>query len=116
MGILADIKLGIVLTKFTNFFEEMERTRATAFIGAGGGIDSLPLARQQEVMRNMDGWIATLRKHPRHVITREMMKNMIVSKNAGRDVRMNAQARLLDKLVEMDIALGHEEFEKSYLN
>ena len=49
MGIFAGIAFGNALTKLTNLFEEIERTKYTHFIGAGGGIDSLPISRQKRV-------------------------------------------------------------------
>ena len=53
MGIFADIAFGNALTKLTNLFEEIERTKRTHFIGAGGGIDSLPISRQRELEQKL---------------------------------------------------------------
>lgn len=115
MGFFSGMALGNALTKLTNVFEEMEHTRHTMPIGAGGGINSLPKARQQEIERKMPNWLATLKKQPRHVVTQELLKNMKVSQQLRRAEREVAQAKLLEWLINEDVALDLETFAKSYL-
>jgi hypothetical protein len=114
MGILSQFALGNALTGLTNVSEEIERTRHTMPIGAGGGLNSLPLIRQRELAEKIPKWLNTLRKHPRHIITRELLKNIKVSEQFGRSERINAQIKLLERLIDDGVALDIEEFAKSY--
>ncbi|EEZ7679719.1 hypothetical protein LVO26_003740 [Escherichia coli] len=86
------------------------------FPGAGGGIDSLPKKRQQEINDKMPKWIADLKKHPRHVVTRELIKNILLNQKMGalRQHRIEAQYNLLEFLIKNDLALSEEDFLKSY--
>lgn len=112
MGFFADISFGNTLTKLTNLFEEIERTKHTHFIGAGGGIDSLPLARQRELEKKLPKWIATVSSRSPHEVTRELLKNIKLSQNLQRHERVTAQANLLQNLVNQGIALDVDEFVK----
>ncbi len=112
MGIFADIAFGNALTKLTNLFEEIERTKYTHFIGAGGGIDSLPISRQKELEHKLPKWIATISSRPQDEVTRELLKNIKLSQNFNRIERMKAQANLLQRLVDQGIALDVNDFLK----
>ena len=114
MNFLKQIALGNHLTKLTNVFEEIENTRASMPIGSGGGVDSLPTARQAKVVSELEERMKALSSHPRHVITRELVKNMIISRQFGRGLRLSAQERLMKVLVSNDIALTADEFNRSY--
>jgi hypothetical protein len=98
----------------TNIYEEIEMTRHTMPIGAGGGIDSLPLSRQMQADAIFGQGIAYLKTYPRHEVTRELAKNAVLAERMGRPVRAIAIAHLLEALVEKNIALGMDEFMKSY--
>ena len=113
-GPAKQMKMGQHLTQMTNVFEEIERTRHTMFIGAGGGIDSLPLARQIQAERTFDQGVAYLKTYPRHEVTRELMKNAVLAERLGRPLRALAIGRLIEVLVDMDIALNVDDFMKSY--
>lgn len=113
MGIVSDFLLGNALTKLTNVFEAVRAARETAFIG-GGGIESLPSAYQSKIERKWPAWQAALQKHPRHVVTRELLRSMLMAQKVGRIERFNAQCELLDMLVQEGIALSLEDFERSY--
>ena len=113
MGIFADIVFGSTLTKLTNLFEEIERTKYTHFIGARGGIDSLPISRQKELEKKLPKWMATISARPRDVVTRELLKNIKISQKFNRTERIKAQAKLLEKLIEQGIALDLETFKKN---
>lgn len=115
MGIISDLILGNALTKLTNFFVDLEESHSYNFIGAGGGIDSLPKHKRELYEKKVEKWIGTLKKHPRHVITRELIKNMQVSHSFNRIGRAKAQFQLLEFLINEGVALGIEDFEKSYL-
>ncbi|TNK13099.1 hypothetical protein [Escherichia coli] len=115
-GIFSQIALGNALTKLTNVFEELEHSKRVMFPCAGGGIDSLPKKRQQEINDKMPKWIADLKKHPRHVVTRELIKNILLNQKMGalRQHRIEAQYNLLEFLIKNDLALSEEDFLKSY--
>lgn len=110
MGIFSNIAFGNALTELTNLFEEIERTKQTHFIGAGGGIDSLPIPRQRELEKKLPKWVATVSKHPQEIVTRELLKNINLSKKFGRHDRIKAQAKLMQHLVNQGIAKDVNEF------
>jgi hypothetical protein len=113
-GPAKQVKMGQHLTRMTNVFEEIERTRHTMFIGAGGGIDSLGPARQRRAETVLEQGIAYLKKYPRHEVTRELAKNALLAERMGRPLRVVAIERLTAALIDMDVALGMEEFMRSY--
>jgi hypothetical protein len=94
--------------------EVIEQTRRTMPIGAGGGIDSLPRNQQLRAIRELEAGMAALAKYPRHVITAELIKNRQVALQLGRRTRADAIGKLLDHLIAQNIALGAEDFLKSY--
>jgi len=114
VNFIKQIALGNHLTKLTNIFERIEATRATMFIGAGGGIESLPQSEQASTIAELERRIAALRYHPRHVITQELCKNMRVSLQLGRSDRLLCQQRLLDVLVANDAAMDIDTFALSF--
>jgi hypothetical protein len=113
-GPAKQIKMGRHLTRMTNIFEEIERTRHTMLIGAGGGIDSLPPARQRQADLIFEQGIAHLKSYPRHEVTRELVKNALLAERMGRPLRMAAIHRLIEALVRMEVALDVDDFLKSY--
>jgi hypothetical protein len=114
VNIFKQIALGGHLTKMTNWMEAIEHTRRTMPIGAGGGIDSLPHDQQARAIRDLEAGMAALAKFPRHVITAELIKNRQVALQFGRQTRADAIANLLEHLIEQNVALGAEDFLKSY--
>ena len=98
----------------TNIFEDMERTRHTMPIGAGGGIDSLPPARRREAETQFEQGMAYLRSFPRHEITRELLKNAILNQRLGRPLRVIAIDRLMGVLIGEGVALDAATFNESY--
>ena len=114
MKFLKQIKMGQHLTQMTNILEEVERTRHTMPIGAGGGIDSLPPARQRQADAIFERGVAYLRSYPRHEVTRELVKNAMLAERMGRPIRALAIQRLIEALTRMDVALEIDEFMKSY--
>lgn len=113
-GPIKKMRMGSHLTKMTNILEEVEATRTALPIGLGGGIDSLPLARQVEADRTFREAIAFLKGFPRHEVTEAVAKNALLAEQMGRHGRYIAIGRLLDVLVEADVALGANEFAQSY--
>ncbi|NBB52268.1 hypothetical protein GVN24_28710 [Rhizobium sp. CRIBSB] len=58
--------------------------------------------------------IAYLRTLPRHVVTRELLKNTVVAANLGREQRVAAMRLLFVTLVDEGVALRAGEFAASY--
>lgn len=108
------IALGNALTKLTNMHEAILQTRETMLIGAGGGFDSLPRSMQEDLARKIPKWLATLDRNPRHVVTRELLKNARLSQQFGRRLREEAQYKLLEWLIEHGHAMDIETFAQSY--
>jgi hypothetical protein len=113
-SVLSQLSLGNHLTKMTNWMEAIENTRLTMYAGAGGGIDSLPRDQQARAVKELEAGMAAVAKYPRHVITAELIKNRQVALQLGRRTRADAIGNLLENLISRDLALGAEDFLKSY--
>ena len=109
-----DLWLGIHLARMTTVLEEIERTRHTMPIGAGGGVDSLPLNRQKQAEGIFANGLVFMRRIPRHEVTAALTKNAILAAHLGRQERIEAISKLLDILIKHDVALNEEDFLKSY--
>ena len=114
MGIISSFQLGRALTALTNFYEEVGSRKAAAPIGCTG-FEHYTDAQRDAVGQWANKKLAVLRKHPRHIVTQELLKNMRLSHRFGRSARFQAQANLLDALVEDGVALDLATFEASYL-
>lgn len=111
---IRQFRMGQHLARMTSVFEEVERTRSTMPIGAGGGIDSLPLARQAQANTEFEQALAYLKIYPRHEVTRELVKNAQLAERMGRPIRVVAIGRLIEILVQAGVALDMDDFMKSY--
>lgn len=111
---IRQFRMGQHLARITSVFEEVERTRSTMPIGAGGGIDSLPLARQARANTEFEQALAYLKIYPRHEVTRELVKNAQLAERMGRPIRVVAIGRLIETLVQKGVALDIDDFMKSY--
>jgi hypothetical protein len=108
------IRFGNHVTKLTNIFERLEMTRISKPIGAGGGLDSLPEAEGWEAAKQMDASLSFLKMQPRHEVTTVLMKNLRLAHKMGRTLRVAAIGKLLEYLVDSDIALDVDKFMESY--
>lgn len=116
MGIIADVMLGFALTGLTNVHEELLMSKRNGFIGAGGGVDSLPRSRQVEIQQKYPKWLSRLKSHPRHKVTRELLKNIRVAEAIGSGARVEAIGELLKVLIDEGYALDLDTFAASYLD
>lgn len=116
MGIIADVMLGFALTGLTNVHEELLTSKRNGFIGAGGGLDSLPRSRQFEIQEKYPKWLNRLKRYPRHKVTRELLKNLRMAEAVGRGLRMEAIAELLKILIDEGYAMDMETFAASYMD
>ena len=114
-GPVRAILMGIHLTKLTNIVETIKATRYTMPIGAGGGVDSLPRAAQLAAEAQFERSLAVLRTHPRHEVTKALVKNAVLANQMGKSLRVTAINRLLDILVGENVAMEMTDFSKSYL-
>lgn len=104
MGVWDTLVVGMTLIKLANAFEEVEQTRATRFIGAGGGVDSLPGHRQAKFIANVPRWIARLQGRDKSLVTSLLLDNMRSADAAGRHARVAGQVKLLRVLVDNGVA------------
>ena len=99
-----DYKLGVHLTRLTTFFERVN--------GYGVLYAASQITEQEKDVARVS--MAFLRQFPRHVITRELLKNSIVAQSFGRSGRVAAISTLMEALVEEGVALDADEFVRSY--
>ena len=111
---IRQFRLGQHLTRMTNVIEAMESTRHAMPIGAGGGIDSRPVNAQRKADAIFEKGLAYLQNYPRHEVTRELVKNAQLADAMGRSTRVIAINRLIESLSQSGIALGLDDFAKSY--
>lgn len=114
MNFIQQIILGHNLTKMTNIFEAVVHTKIGAFVGAGGGFDSLPPHQMTSYLSELKSRSEKLRRYPKHVITQELLKNARISVQLNRSTRMEAQKRLLDFLIDEGIAMDIKTFQQSF--
>jgi hypothetical protein len=114
VNIFKQIAFGNHLARMTTWVEVMERSRAALPVGMGGGIDSLLPDQQARALREMEAGYEFIRKVPRHLVTENLFKNREMALQFGRHERANAIALLYDRLVENDLALGAEDYVRSY--
>jgi hypothetical protein len=120
MGFLSKLFLGNHLTNLANTFEEVLNAggmpTATTDIHANvySPFTCLSLTRQAQIKFNMPKRMTAFRKQPRHVITRELLKNMQVAYSFRRERRLLAYQLTLWYLVEQDVALDLDTFNQSY--
>ena len=93
-------KLGIHLTEITNLMEQ-------ALVSQRVGVPPPP-------MDLMTDKLDALRAYPRHVITRELIKNSLLALQMGRPERANSIGIVLEALVEEGVALDADTFAQSY--
>ncbi|CAM5180033.1 hypothetical protein CDEN61S_02891 [Castellaniella denitrificans] len=116
MNFIQKIILGHHLTKMTNIFEAVVRTKIGAFAGAGGGFDSLPPHQMTLYLSELKSRSEKLRRFPKHVITQELLKSARISVQLNRSTRMEAQQKLLDLLIGEGIAMDLKTFQQSFSN
>lgn len=112
---LRQMAFGQHLTNMTNVIEQVEATRSPLPIGQGGGSASLPHHQAKAAEAVLLKGIAALRGQPRHVVTRELIKNAILAEQMGRSTRAIAIDKLLGLLIEEGVAMPMRDFERSYL-
>ena len=107
-------EFGRHLTAMTNVFEQVETTRYTMHIGAGGGFDSLPKSQQIHAEAVLDRGLAFLKTKPRHEITRNLLLNSKLAASLDRPIRLDAISNLLVFLIREGVAMDLDTFDKSF--
>lgn len=113
--VFKQINFGKRLTKMTSIIEEIEAQAALVAVQQGTKFDELPpyQAAYAKVMIRRE--IGALQRIPRHVVTRELLKNALLVERMGLYTRLSAINRLLDILIDEGVAMPMDEFRRSYL-
>lgn len=114
MNIISQLVLGSNLAKLTSIMEMVDAAKPYV---QDGNMDrcyqNYPGGRLR-ALNDVERMTASLRKHPRHVVSRELYKNMLLASSLGRSSRVRAQEKLFAVLVEHGVALSIDDFNKSY--
>lgn len=107
-------RFGVLLADMTSIVERREGIQAYLGPEAYGSEYGLPSPQGIADTIAFERGLVVLSRKPRHVVTRELAKNSIVAASMGRHGRVGAIALLIDILVHKEIALGPDDFLKSY--
>jgi biotin-(acetyl-CoA carboxylase) ligase len=107
MNPISSFFMGINLTKLTDIFELIERSKQTQSIGAGG-IDAFEPSVQERLINEIESRFNKLRKYPPYEITQTLMTNFHMNQAVNSEIRMNAIETLYKALVLENIALNLE--------
>lgn len=107
-------RFGVELAKLTSIVERIEGTRLYMPIGSGGGFDSLPGGEGVAALLAFERGIEHVQRFPRHEVTKALVKNAIVASSFGRTDRVQAIDRLITILIERNVALPMDDFNRSY--
>ena len=107
-------RFGVLLADMTSIVERREGIQAYLGPEAYGSEYGLPSPQGIADTIAFERGLAVLSRKPRHVVTRELAKNSIVAASMGRHERVGAIALLIEILVNRGIALGADDFLKSY--
>ena len=113
--ILKQVSFGKHLTKMTSIVEEIEGQAALAAAQQGTKLDELPPYQAAYAKIRIRRELGPLQRVPRHVVTRELIKNALLVERLGLYGRLSAIERLLDILIEEGVAMPMDEFKRSYL-
>lgn len=107
-------RFGALLADMTSIVERREGIQAYLGPEAYGSQYGLPSPQGLADTIAFERGLASLSRKPRHVVTRELVKNSMVAESFGRPERVAAIGLLLEILISRGIALGAEDFLKSY--
>ncbi|WP_312813125.1 hypothetical protein [Brevundimonas sp.] len=107
MNVIQQFRLGLHLTKLTN---AVERLTLSQLAGHEPTASDLAKAEELEMLS-----IPFLSRFPRHVITRELLKNALLAERMGNYHRRNTILKLIEAMSRSGLALDIPEFEASYM-
>jgi len=106
--------MGQHLSRMATVFEEIEWMLHLKPSETVAGVDSLPVDRRVRAIAVLNAGTDYLGAFPRHVVTRELVKNALLAQRMGRTSRVVAIHLLIESLVTKGVALDPDEFVKSY--
>lgn len=107
MNIIQQFKLGAQLTRLTNVAERADNARLQ-------GRD-LTTREVGDLEAQEKASLEALSRYPRHVVTRELLKNAMLAERMNNIRRRDIIVRLIHALVAEGVALSLPEFEASYM-
>lgn len=107
-------RFGVLLADMTSIVERREGIHAYLGPDIVGSSYGLPSAQGVADTIAFERGVAALSLQPRHVVTRELVKNSMVADQFGRSHRTEAIALLLEILITRGVALDAEDFLSSY--
>lgn len=111
----SQFRLGQQLAQLTSIIEEIVEAQLGQHLGGATGVESMSIANQANDTTGYAPLTRSLRAHPRHVITRELLKNGVLAERMGRPIRVAAIETLLGVLIDEGVAMNMDDFAKSYM-
>lgn len=115
MNPISSFMMGKHLTKLTDIFELIEKSKQISYIGAGG-IDAFEPSIQNKFIHEIELRLEKLKKYPPYEITKTLLANFEINQvlNGDNELRINAIENLYKALVAEKMALEMDNFEKAF--
>ncbi|WP_339524461.1 hypothetical protein [Pseudomonas sp. EL_65y_Pfl2_R96] len=97
-----DLMLGYILKKLTDVFEEIVAVSKNTFPDTATGVADV---RQRKIEKELPVWLQRLKISPPYQVTHVLLDQMHAARKLKRGLRFEAQAALLEALVEADLAM-----------
>ncbi|MFW0755436.1 hypothetical protein ACN1C3_11910 [Pseudomonas sp. H11T01] len=97
-----DLMLGYVLKKLTDVFEEIVAVSKSTFSDNTTGIEGV---RQGKIVKKLPVWLRRLKISTPYQVTHVLLDQMHAARKLKRGLRFEAQAALLEALVEAELAM-----------
>ncbi|MCX7081670.1 MAG: hypothetical protein NTV76_20495 [Pseudomonas sp.] len=102
MDAFDDLMLGYVLKKLTDVFEEIVVVSKNTFSDNTTGVEGV---RQRKTAKKLPAWLRRLKISTPYQVTHVLLDQMHAARKLKRGLRFEAQAALLEALVEADLAM-----------
>lgn len=97
-----DLMLGYVLKKLTDVFEEIVAVSKNTFSDKATGVEDV---RQRKTAKKLPVWLQRLKNSTPYQVTHVLLDQMHATRKLKRGLRFEAQAALLEALVEEGLAM-----------
>ena len=97
-----DLMLGYVLKKLTDAFEEIVAVSKNTFSDKATGVEDV---RQRKTAKKLPVWLQRLKISTPYQVTHVLLDQMHAARKLKRGLRFEAQAALLEALVEAELAM-----------
>jgi hypothetical protein len=97
-----DLMLGYVLKKLTDVFEEIVAVSKNTFSDKATGVADV---MQHKVTKKLPVWLQRLKISTPYQVTHVLLDQMHAARKLRRGLRFEAQAALLEALVEAELAM-----------